>query len=466
MQSILAIDDELSVRESYRLIFSDQYNVLLADGGRKALEIIEKTHVDLILLDLMMPSMSGMEVLQELASRGEHVPVVVITGLNSVTSAVEAIKLGAVDFVIKPFDVDELCLIASRILEEQRERRELEVYREADCKAFESIIGKSESLKKALSLARRAMEVDSTVLITGESGTGKDMIARAIHFGGQRAAKPFVPISCCAIPPQLVESELFGHEKGAFTGADEKRIGKMQVADGGTLFLDEIGEMPLDAQSKLLRVLQDNCFYAVGSTKVVEVDLRIICATNRNLPEAVEKGIFRNDLFYRINVLQIEMPPLRQRREDIPALVEYFIRKHAPRVNARTTGFDPKAIASLASCAWPGNVRELENTIERVLVHHGGKDTIEAADVADLLPPSPGDREARGMLSDLDGLPLEEATRRVERRLITRALERSDYVQSKAADLLGTTRRVLKYKMDQLNIPPTPEEAEAGLPER
>jgi DNA-binding NtrC family response regulator len=289
------------------------------------------------------------------------------------------------------------------------------------------------------------------------------MIARAIHYGGQRTAKPFVPISCCAIPPQLVESELFGHEKGAFTGADEKRIGKMQVADGGTLFLDEIGEMPLDAQSKLLRVLQDSCFYAVGSSKVVEVDLRIICATNRNLPEAIQKGIFRSDLFYRVNVLQIEMPPLRQRREDIPALVEYFICKHAPRANARTTEFDPKALAHLASCPWPGNIRELENTIERILVHHGDKEIIHVEDVADLLPPAPGEREVRSELSDLDGLPLEEATRRVERRLIIRALERSDYVQSKAADLLGTTRRILKYKMDQLDIPPIPEENEAGF---
>jgi DNA-binding NtrC family response regulator len=292
--------------------------------------------------------------------------------------------------------------------------------------------------------------VDSTVLITGESGTGKDLLARAIHSGGKRAKQAFVTLSCCAIPQPLVESELFGHEKGAFTGATERRIGKMQAADHGTLFLDEIGEMPIEAQTKLLRVLQDGRFYPVGSTKVIEVDLRFICATNRSLPEAIAKGTFREDLYYRINVLPIEMPPLRRRREDIPKLAARFIAKHAPRVNAKSVACDPQAMARLVAYPWPGNVRELENTIERVLVCHRTESVITAECLRGILPE--GTEEAGPDLGEFDGLPIEEAVARLERRLITRALERAGNVQSRASELLGTTRRILKYKMDQLGI--------------
>jgi DNA-binding NtrC family response regulator len=451
MQTILAIDDEPSIRETYRLILADQYHVLVAPDGASALKTLEETHVDLIILDLTMPGMSGMDVLDELARREAALPVLVVTARKSVTTAVDAMKRGACDYIIKPFDVDEITLNVERALAEQRHRTQLNVLLEADARGFEFIIGNSPALASVLDLARKAMHVDSTVLVTGESGTGKDLLVHAIHSGGKRSKEALVPVSCCAIPDQLVESELFGHEKGSFTGATGKRIGKVQVADGGTLFLDEIGEMPLDAQSKLLRVLQEGHFYPVGSSKVIEVDVRFVCATNRNLQEAVKAGTFREDLFYRINVLPIELPPLRQRREDIPMLVEAFVARHAARANAQTESFSSEALAKMSAYSWPGNVRELENLVERILVIHSDERCIGAEHLRGLLPGQEG--EAMTGLSEFEGLAMEEATGRLERHLIERALERSGHVQSQAAELLGTTRRILKYKMDQLSIP-------------
>jgi len=450
MKTILTVDDESSVRQSFRIMLSDQYRVLLAENGRKALETLDSHHVDLILLDMIMPDMDGMEFLDHLAQRGDHTPVIVITATNSVNTAVAAMKKGAREYVMKPFDVEEVLMMIERTFSALSDESELVVLREAGASGFESLVGDSPVFLHALDMARNAMQVDSNVLITGESGTGKDLIARAIHSGGKRTAHAYVPLSCCAIPAQLFESELFGHEKGAFTGATERRIGKMKVADAGTLFLDEIGEMPLDTQAKLLRVLQDGCFYPVGSNKIIEVDVRILCATNRNLPDAIADGAFRHDLYYRINVLPIEMPPLRKRREDIPSLVAHFAAKHAPRVNAKVKVFDSKAMATLSAYSWPGNVRELENTIERVLVCHRAQETITADCLRGMMPET--SLEDASSLADFEGLPIEEAANRLERHLIRRALERSHFVQSKAAELLGTTRRILKYKMDQLGI--------------
>ena len=450
MKTILAVDDEPSVRQSYRVMLSDRYRVLLAENARAALSALERNHVDLILLDIMMPDMDGLAFLEEMARRGEDVPVIVVTGTSSVDTAVAAMKRGAREYVIKPFDVDEVLLLVERTLNEQQGRIELNTLREAGAKGFDALIGDAPAFASALRMARQAAQVDSTVLITGESGTGKDLLARAIHSVGKRASQAFMPISCCAIPQALVESELFGHEKGSFTGAVERRVGKMQAADHGTLFLDEIGEMPVDAQSKLLRVLQDGCFYPVGGNKQIEVDIRVICATNRNLAEAAATGAFRRDLYYRINVLPIEMPPLRKRREDIPKLAAHFMAKHAPRVNAKAVSFDPQALAMLVAYEWPGNVRELENTIERVLVCNRTESTIGPMALRGILPAVIA--EEASSRTDFDGLPLEEAVARLERHLITRALDRSGNVQSRAAELLGTTRRILKYKMDQLGI--------------
>lgn len=451
MQKILAIDDEESIRQSYRMILSNHYDIALAEGGAEGLAYLEENHVDLILLDLTMPKMSGEEVLQELKERGIAIPVIVVTASNSVSSAVEAMKLGATEYLQKPFDIDTIIFNIKRVLNDEKKKGELKILREAELEGFESMIGSSASFTEALAKAQQAMAVDSVVLITGESGTGKDMLARSIHIGGKRADSAFVPLSCCAIPAQLVESELFGYEKGAFTGADTSRSGKMKIADGGTLFLDEIGEMPLDAQAKLLRVLQYNSFYPVGSTKIVEVDIRIICATNRNLEQAINEGHFREDLFYRINVLNIEMPPLRRRREDIPQLIAFFVAKHAPRVNARVTSFHPKALARMSAYRWPGNIRELENAIERLLVYYGQEEQILPQHVEALMPDTER-KETVSSMQDFEGLPLEEATQKIESYLINRALERSGNVQSQAAELLGTTRRILKYKIDQLGI--------------
>ncbi len=450
MQTILAIDDERSVRESYRLILGDRLRVLAAEDGPAAVKVLEENYVDLILLDLAMPGMSGLEFLALLEERGETAPVIVVTASNSVEAAVEVMKAGAREFVIKPFDVEEIERLVHRTLEELRERRELLALREKDSTGFENIVGSSPALSAALAKAQQAMGVGSTVLITGETGTGKDVLARAVHHGGPRKDKPFVPLSCCAIAPSLIESELFGHVKGAFTGADENRMGKMQVADGGTLFLDEIGEMPLDAQARLLRVLQDGSFYPVGGTKLVEVDVRFVCATNRDFSKAIEEGSFREDLYYRINVLPIEMPPLRQRREDIAPLVAHFVAKHGPRVNSQAVDFAPRALGRLMAYDWPGNVRELENVVERLLVCNAGEHVIQPEFLAGILP----DRvPAEGTSADaFEGLPLLEATKRLEDHLIRSALKRSGYVQSRAAEELGTTRRILKYKMDQLGI--------------
>ncbi len=450
MKTILCVDDELSVREAYRLILADHYRVLLAPDGPAALTMLKENHVDLVLLDMIMPNMDGMEVLDEIVRSDGVVPVIVVTAIKSVTTAVKAIKHGAKEYIIKPFDVDEILLMAEKTLTANQKDHELSMRRKADASGFDAIVGSSPALKQTLALATRAAQVDSTVLITGESGTGKDLIARAIHSGGLRSKNPFVAVSCCAIPEQLVESELFGHEKGSFTGASEKRVGKMQVADRGTLFLDEIGEMPLEAQAKLLRVLQGGQFYPVGSTKVIEVDIRFICATNRDLRVAVKQGIFREDLFYRVNVLHVEMPPLRNRREDIPSLVNHFVAKHRVRVNAQVKRVAPDAMATLTAYDWPGNIRELENMVERILVMNHHVEELRANNLTGIIPVSAGGSSSDSV--DLEGLPLDEATRRVERRLILRALEQSDNVQSRAAELLGTTRRILKYKMDQLGI--------------
>ena len=451
MQTVLAVDDEKSVREAYRLILADKYHVLMAEDGPCALKKLDETHVDVVLLDFVMPKMSGMDVLREIVKRDPTLPVIVVTALKSISIAVEAMKAGAHEYIIKPFDVDEILILVERTLAGTRNERELKALREAEKRGFEAIVGESPVLMEALALARRAMAVDSTVLITGESGTGKDLLARAIHSGGARKDQAFVPVSCCAIPAQLVESELFGHEKGAFTGAIEKRVGKIQVADNGTLFRDEIGEMPLDAQAKLLRVVQEGQFYPVGSTKVIEVDVRFACATNRNLQEAVNEGTFREDLYYRINVIPIEMPPLRKRRGDVRLLAEHFLAKHAPRINAAACQFAPEALARLAAHSWPGNVRELENVIQRTLVHHSNERTIREEHLVGILPAE--QKDEMFALAEFEGLTLEEATSRLERHLISRALEQCDYVQSRTAELLGTTRRILKYKMDQLSIP-------------
>ncbi len=458
MQTILAIDDERSVRETFRIALSDQYAVITAEDGSAGLEALERAAVDLIILDHVMPKMDGLEFLRAMRDRGWQTPVIMVTALNSVNVAVDAMKLGARDYLIKPFDIEQLVLLIARVLAGERERSAARAVPESEPGGFEAFAGSSAALQEALDLAREAAAIDSTLLVTGESGSGKDLLARAIHTAGPRRDGPFVHVSCCALPSQLIESELFGHERGAFTGASERRIGKLQAASGGTAFLDEIGEMSLEAQTKLLHVLQENAFYPIGAAEPVHVDVRFICATNRDLEAAIAQGEFREDLYYRINVLPITMPPLRKRREDIGELVEHFTQKYAGKVNASGVRFGLGAVARLAAHNWPGNVRELENVVQRVLIRRRHKEVIDAEDLDTILPDGSQGRPEWSGVEELEGLPLEQATAQVEARLIRRALQRCGYVQSRAAELLGTTRRVLKYKMDQLDIPPAPPE--------
>lgn len=460
MDTILAVDDELSVQESYRMILGRSFHLLVASDGAAALDCLGRHRVDVLLLDLTMPGISGIQVLREMASRGDATPTLVVTASNAVTAAVDAMKLGACDYITKPFDVDDLRARIDAVLEEKRKRSEFLASVSRPQGVFQDVVGDAPCWRDALAKAQRAMDVDSTVLLTGETGTGKDVVAQAIHKGS-RGERAFVPLSCCAIPRELIESELFGVERGAYTGAVESRTGKMQLAAAGTLFLDEIGEMPVETQAKLLRVLQDGCFYPVGGDRLVKVNVRFICATNRPLDQAVAEGRFRQDLFYRINVLPIALPPLRQRREDIPPLLAHFLLKHGPRAQARLTEIAPRAMARLLAHHWPGNVRELENVVERLVACYGQEHIIRPEFLDDIVP-----RSRLQPLSELDsfeGLPLQQATRRLEQHLIRRALERCNYVQSHTAQLLGTTRRVLKYKMDQLEIEtPTRQDSMSG----
>ncbi|MBI2424920.1 MAG: sigma-54-dependent Fis family transcriptional regulator [Candidatus Hydrogenedentes bacterium] len=451
MKNILAIDDEISIRESYRMILGGDYHLLLAENGHNGLDALAANRVDLVLLDLSMPGMNGMEFLEAMSGQGLSVPVIVITGSNTVDVAVQAMKQGANEFVMKPFDVNELVRKIEGVLAEDAKRRSLCSIQDIHPGEFEGLIGDAPLFREALNKARMAMQVDSTVLITGETGTGKDVLARAIHQGSQRKDKQFVPLCCGAIPANLVESELFGTIKGAFTGATDSRQGKMELAHRGTLFLDEIGEMPTDAQVKLLRVLQDGSFYAVGGNVLKEVDVRFICATNRPFDEAIAEGLFREDLYYRINVLPIEMPALRNRRQDIPKLVSHFVRIQGAKLRSQVEEFAPRAMARLTAAPWPGNVRQLQNTVERLLVCYGNERVIKPEHLDEVLPKSFADPKDVS-LENFDGLSLQQATQRVERFVIRQALERNSFIQSKAADALGTTRRILKYKMDQLGI--------------
>ena len=451
MQTILAVDDERSILEAYRMIFDRRYRLLTASSGEEALRVLETEDPDLMLLDLMMGGISGHDVLEAIREKESPGPdVLVVTAMNSVSHAVQAMKAGARDYLIKPFDVEEIQLVIERLLEARKNRRELQRLRDAEATDVNALVGESEAFGAMLTMARRAMLVESTVLITGESGTGKDMLARAIHGGGVRADGPFVHVPCCALPDSLVESELFGHERGAFTGAHDRHVGFVQLADTGTAFLDEIGDMSSSAQARLLHVLQNAEVMPVGSARPTQVDVRFICATNRDLSGLIRDGKFREDLYYRINVVHIEVPPLRQRREDIPPLAGHFLQKYAARVGARAGTLTPDAMSTLAGYSWPGNVRELENVIQRALVLYRDEEAITREHIETIV--DGGVASTFKTLQELEGLGLTEAVARIERHLIERALAQSGNVQSRAADLLGTTRRILKYKMDQLGI--------------
>jgi two-component system response regulator AtoC len=454
MRKILIVDDELSVRDSLRMIFKKDYQVILAGSSTEAWEKIQKEEPDLIFLDIIMPEKDGMEMLKEIRQIQPLTPVVMLTATKMVKTAVEAMKLGAYDYINKPFDVEELMLLAEKALESRDLKIENRRLQEevAERYRFDNIIGKSKEMREIYSTIRQIAEKNSTVLIHGESGTGKELVARAIHYNSLRKDKPFVAVNCAAIPETLIESELFGHEKGAFTDAQSRRIGHFELAHQGTLFLDEVSELSLPTQAKILRSLQEREFVRVGGMKTISVDVRLISATNKNLEEMMARGEFRSDLYYRINVVPLTIPPLRKRKEDILLLVQHFLDKHAA---PGKKNISPGAMDILVAYDWPGNVRELENIIERIVV------------LTNVETISPNDLPATLMTNSrvelikqevLDGrISFEDAERDFEKDIILEALKKSNFVQTKAADLLGISRRILKYKMDKYGIPGPPE---------
>ena len=369
MKSVLVVDDEVGARESLRMILKTDYTVLLAKDAEEAILQIKEHSPDVILLDIILPDLDGLKLLEKIKQKETDAIVIMITATKTVKTAVEAMKLGAYDYVTKPFDIDELRLIISRALSTQALEKEVKYLRKEIDRSFvfENIIGKSRAMKEIFGMIRQIADSKSTVLVMGESGTGKELISRAIHYNSNRKNYPFVTINCAAIPETLIESELFGHEKGAFTNAIEKKLGRFELAHQGTLFLDEIGELSLTTQAKILRFLEEKEFNRVGGSKTIKVDVRLITATNRDLNQLLKNGVFREDLYYRINVVPIIIPPLKERKEDIPPLLDHFIKKYNEEGHKRVKGVSKETLELIMNYEWPGNVRELENAIERVI---------------------------------------------------------------------------------------------------
>jgi Nif-specific regulatory protein len=449
---ILVVDDEKVQLEMLRGFLAKQgYGVDPADNGQGALDKFISGAYDLILTDYRMPGMDGLQLLKEVKRLNPEIAVVILTAYGTVGTAVMAMKEGAYDYLTKPIDLDELLLLIQRVEREiglSRENRELKEQLREKFKV-DFIISASRQMQEALNLVGRVAPSQATVLILGESGTGKELIARAIHYASPRKEKPLIKVNCAALPESLLESELFGHEKGAFTGAVARRIGRFEQADQGTLFLDEIGDLSPALQSKLLRVLQEKEFERVGSNQTIKVDVRVITATNRNLEEAIRKGTFREDLYYRLNVVTISLPPLRERKEDIPPLLDHFLRKYSRENNRETVALSKEAKERLMNYHYPGNIRELENIIERAVILCRGN-TVTTQDLPLNLQESEGEenlKRARG-----SGRSLPEVLEEIERHRITQALQKSGGVQTKAADELGISERVLRYKMKKYKL--------------
>ena len=452
MKSVLVVDDEVGTRESLRMILKNDYEVFLAKNAEETFLLTKERSPDVILLDIILPDLDGLKVLEKIKQKDPEVIVVMITATRTVKTAVEAMKLGAYDYVTKPFDTDELCLIIHRALAAQALEKEVKYLREEVDKnfGFEHIIGKSRSMGEIFKMVRQIADSKTTVLIMGESGTGKELISRSIHYNSNRRNYPFVTINCAAIPETLIESELFGHEKGAFTNAIEKKLGRFEIAHQGTLFLDEIGELSVATQAKILRFLEEREFNRVGGSKTIKVDVRLITATNKDLTQHIKKGSFREDLYYRINVVPIVIPPLRERKDDIPLLMDHFVKKFNKENNKSVKGVSKEALDLMMNYDWPGNVRELENLIERVIALTSN-DHIQANELPfSLINIS----KMNGLKEYILGgkVSFLQAEEEFERGVILDALKRANYVQSHAAEMLGISRRILKYKMDKLRI--------------
>lgn len=444
--AILLIDDDDSLRRVMEFSLVEAgYTVRTASSGEDGLRLFEQEAGDAVVTDITMPGMGGMEVLARIREKDEQLPVIVITAYGTIESAVEAMKKGAFDYITKPFNRDELRMTLEKALTLRRLQRENLELRAAvtDRYSFDGIIGTSDRLKEVLDLAGRVAPSEASVLITGESGTGKELLARGIHVNSTRAHGPFVAVNCASIPEGLIESELFGHVKGAFTGAVRDKAGKFELARGGTLFLDEIGDLRIDLQAKILRALQERQVDRVGGNHPLAVDVRVLAATNKDIERAVKEGAFREDLYYRLNVITLLMPPLRERREDIPLLTRYFLKKF----NAAGVEVDPAALSALRAYGWPGNVRELENVIERASVLRRG-DLVTLADLPGKLGKEKQGVEELILNLPEDGISLED----LEKSLIIKALEKHKNNQTRAAEYLGITRPTLIYRMEKFGL--------------
>ena len=450
---VLLIDDEARVRASLKAVLEPTYDTIQAGDAQEGLELFRKEAPHLVLLDVILPGTDGLSLLQTLRAEDRTAPVIMLTGTKSVKTAVDAMKFGAADYLSKPFDVEELRIIVERALQDQELQREVKQLRAQVVRryAFHNLIGKSPPMQDIYTKIEQVANSRTTVLIGGESGTGKELVAKALHYNSSRRERPFIALNCAAIPETLIESELFGHEKGSFTDATARRVGQFELANTGTLFLDEIGDLSAMTQAKLLRVLQEREFTRVGGVQSIKVDVRIVAATNQNLEELVRKGQFREDLYYRINVIALYLPPLRERGEDVPLLAKHFLAKRIEEENRPPQEFSKDAVDLLSRYPWPGNVREMENIIEQAFIWSKGSDTITPEHLPTILK---NDTRSTSLRDDtLAGrLSLEKAVMEFEREIILDALKRKNYVQTHAADLLGISRRMLKYRMDTLGI--------------
>ena len=456
---VLVIDDEAAIRDSLRMILEyEDYQFVGAASGQEGLDVVRRERPDIVLLDIKMPGMDGMEVLRKLRAVDEGLPVVMISGHGNTATAVEAIRSGAIDFLDKPLSSERVIVTLRNVLRQSElstENRDLKVAMESKYE----LVGQSPALRNVLEAVTRAAPTNATVLLLGESGVGKELVARTIHRNSPRAGQRFVQVNCAAIPEELIESELFGHEKGSFTGATEKQVGKFEQADRGTIFLDEVGDMSQKTQAKVLRVLQEQEVERLGSARTIKVDVRVIAATNKNLEEAISRGEFREDLFFRLNVIPIVVPPLRERREDIPRLVQHFAKRTAEEHNLKPKRFDPGAMDALQRYRWRGNIRELRNTVERLLIM-----TPSEFVRADDLPPEIRSLEApRALVSESEGSTkgaetnagpgtLREFKDAAERSYLVQKLRENNWNISRTAELIDTPRSNLYKKLEQYGI--------------
>jgi two-component system NtrC family response regulator len=452
METILIVDDEknyLVVLDA--LLGPEGYEIITADNGRDALRLVRESDLDLVITDIKMPGMSGMELLEECKKVKPELPVIMMTAFGTIEMAVEAMKNQAYDYITKPFQNEQLKLTVRKALENYRLVKQNRLLSEAlsDRFKFGNIIGKSKPMLEIFDSINKFAQTKSSVLITGPSGTGKELIAKAIHYNSPRKERPFISVNCGALTETLLESELFGHERGAFTGAVAMKKGRFEMSDGGTLFLDEVGDMPASLQVKLLRVLQEMEFERVGGTRTIKVDVRVLSASNRNMKEEVANGLFREDLYYRLNVMNIEVPPLRERIDDIPLLVKHFIEKHRDDDGKKKIELSPDVWKILYNYPWPGNIRELENVIERAVVLNSGG-VISLEDLPEELAGAEVEFDVERFIPP--NVPLPEALEQIEERLIRRALTQCNNVQAHAAEMLGITKSLIQHKMKKYSI--------------